>query len=72
MSLKDRMSRALGLGQPNKPTPEQIEERLAWIRSPGYQAVRRQMFDHMGIRVENAQPQDGPGDHGWLRSGQGR
>jgi hypothetical protein len=58
--------------QPGKLTPEQLAERAAWLRTPAYQAVRRQMFDRMGIRVENAEPPNGPGDHDWLRSGQGR
>jgi hypothetical protein len=51
---------------------QQIDERLAWMRSPQYQAVRRATFARMGIRVENEQPQNGPGDHEWLYSGGGR
>ncbi len=40
--------------QPGKPalTPEEIQARLDWLRSPGYQAVRREAFDHFGIRIE--------------------
>jgi len=58
--------------QPGKLTPEQIEERLAWIRSPQYEAVRRATFARMGIRVENNQQQNEPGETDWLKSGGGR
>ena len=79
MSIITGIARALGFSKPaikppGKPalTPQQLEERAAWLRTPAYQAARRQMFDHFNIRVENSQPQNGPGDHDWLRSGQGR
>lgn len=78
MSLREIARRALGLKPTIKPpsnpapTQQQIEERLAWMRSPQYQAVRRATFARMGVHVENAQQQNEPGEQDWLRSGQGR
>jgi hypothetical protein len=79
MSIITGIARALGFSKPaikppGKPalTPEQTAERLAWLQTPQYQALRRATFDRMNIRVENAEPPNGPGDHDWLRSGQGR
>jgi hypothetical protein len=74
MSIKERMSRALGLESPTKPTPtpQEIQDRLAWMRTPQYQALRRATFARMGVNVENAEQQNEPGDHEWLYSGGGR
>ena len=72
LGLKSTPSTASPQHQPGKLTPEQIEERLAWIRSPRYQALRRETFARMGIRIENEPRTNAPGDHSWLKSGQGR
>jgi hypothetical protein len=58
--------------QPGALSQQQIDERLAWMRSPQYQALRQATFDRLGIRVENAQPRNEPGEHEWLYSGGGR
>jgi len=82
MSIIKGIARALGISdpttspqhQPGKPalTPEQIQERVDYLRSPQYAAVRRETCARMGIRVENEQPRNDPGEHDWLKSGQGR